>query len=209
MSYGNAADEERLLSHTRRRKEMMQSTSQVQSLPSSSNISPQSGVSLSTAPSTTTPNSFLSYERVASYAQQTWQECRQWKEFFSTRALSVPQFVALSDRLSTNLYHYRANYQVIIAFWLSIILLTTLTDFLLTCILFFILERYCSRQANKNGGQLQNRDILITVFVSLFIIWITGIGIHIAIALCLSTISVGIHATFHTPDFIETEIATV
>lgn len=147
--------------------------------------------------------------RVVSYARQTWDECRSWKEFYSTRAVSRPQFDGLSDRFATNLHVYRANYQVIAAFWLVIVLLGSIYTLVLAALGFWLLEMWCTRKASQNGNQLQHKHKVIAAFLALIVIWVTAIGSSTVQSLILTAISVGVHATCHEPDSIETEIATV
>lgn len=148
-------------------------------------------------------------ERVISYAQTTWRQCRPWKQFYSTRALSIPPFAALSDRVSVNLHVYRANYQVIIATWLVCILLRSIPSFLLAAVIFFAIERYAARRMLKNNNVLPARDKLVIALIVLLVIWLTDIGSFAVSALALSAITVSIHAAFHETDAVETEIATV
>lgn len=143
---------------------------------------------------------------VVSYARKTWCECRPWTEFYSTKSLSRPQFAALSDRFATNLHIYRGNYQIIAAFWLLFFLLGTIQTLLLAGILFFCLEKWCSRVASRNDNTLPQKHKVFAIIAALIIIWITGIGRYTVISLFFSSISVAVHAAFHEPDSIETEI---
>lgn len=222
MGYGSAAEEERMLSYSP--KEIMttsapvaSSTSLPASLGAGSTSTPPSGVNptdpavvaRSPSPSPMGVMGPASTSRFVSYARQTWDECRPWKEFYSTRAVSRPPFNALSDRFATNLHVYRANYQVIAAFWFVIVLLGSVYSLLLAGLGFWMLEMWCTRKASQNGNQLQHKHKVMAVFLALVIIWVTAIGSFTVQSLILTAVSVGVHATFHEPDSIETEIATV
>lgn len=63
--------------------------------------------------------------------------------------------------------------------------------------------------ASRHGNQLQHKHKVIAAFAVLIIIWVTAIGSYTVQSLILSGISIAAHATFHEPDVVETEIATV
>ena len=148
-------------------------------------------------------------ERVTSYAQQVWADCRPWSEFYSTAAINLPPFQSLSDRVSTNVHLYRANYQILAAFWLGIFVLVAIPSFLIAIIAFALLDRWAARLAARNGGKLPHRDMVILSLVALAIVWVTGIAQHVLTSLALSSISIVAHAALHEPATIETEIANV
>lgn len=143
--------------------------------------------------------------RFVSYARQTWAERRPWSEFYSTRALSRPQFADLSERFGTNLHIYRANYQIIAAFWLFVLLLGHMFTLVMTAVLSLILERGSTFLAAKHGGSLPPKFKIIVAILVLLIIWVTDIGKFVIWSLSLTGVSVALHATFHVPQ-IETEI---
>lgn len=148
-------------------------------------------------------------DHVVSLARKCWADCRPWTEFHSTRTISVPQFAALSDRISSNLHYYRANYFVVAAFWLAFNFLFNIPRFLMAAVLFILLQRWAASRAAKNAGALSHRNMLITAFISLVIIWITDIGSTVIFSLVISAIYTTVHAALHVPDPVETEIATV
>lgn len=148
-------------------------------------------------------------DRVVDYARNTWCECRPWSEFYSTAAISMPPFATLSDRFSTNLHLYRANYQVLATFWLAVFFIGSIPSFLIAIVLFFLLARLCTRRALRNGGKLSHRDTVLAAFAALIIIWITGIAEHALVSLAVSALFIAAHAALHEPSTVETEITTV
>lgn len=212
MAYGSPADEERILTYAAPKEMSGATVAQSQSLPAPMGSSSQPMISSSAPsdPSSHTPQvTAISTDRFLSYAKQTWQETRPWNQFYSTRAIALPQFSALSDRFSTNLHIYRANYQVIAAFWLAFVLLGSIPSLLLAGGLFLLLERWCTWRANKNNSTLQKHEIFVAAVASLIIIWITDVGTFVVHSLIFSTLSISIHAALHEPEAVETEIATV
>lgn len=210
MVYGSATEEERMLSYSP--KEIMNpvpSNTSTTSKPTAPNPPYTNQAPADQTPQPSNSDDILSSttaSRAVSYAKKTWHECRPWTEFYSTKALSRPQFAALSDRFATNLHTYRANYQVITAFWLLFFLLGTIHTLLLAGILFFCLEKWCSRVASRNGNTLQQKHKVFAIVAALVIIWVTGIGKYTVISLFFTAISIAVHAAFHEPDYIETEI---
>lgn len=148
-------------------------------------------------------------DAVLAYVKATWADCRPWTEFYSTRDLSVPQFAAVSERVSSNVHVFRANYQVLAAAWLAVSVLFCIPSFLVASLCFFLMERWASRRASRNSGSLAHKDRILLAFTTLLVIWITGIGAVIVISLSLTAFTVTLHTALHTPDVEETEIATV
>lgn len=145
------------------------------------------------------------------YMRQTWMGARPWAQFYSTRAISLPAFASLSDRVATNLRIFRANYQVVAAVWLCIVMLLCIPSFLLAAALFVMLDRWRAWRTSITGGVLIHRDAIIGVFAALVVVWVSGIGGHVVVSLAFSAISVIVHAALHEPDYDYDgmEIATV
>lgn len=213
MSYGSAADDERMLSYAAP-KEAANTTSTSHQTSTHTSVPMPSSASPVPPPTNSEPVSIIGLpsattDRVSAYARTTWEECRPWNEFYSTAAISIPPFSILSDRFSTNLHMYRANYQVLAVFWLLIFFVGSIPSFLLAALLFFLLERWCWCQALKNGNKLSHRDTVITGFAALIVVWITGMAEQALLSLGLSSLFIAAHAALHEPATIETEIATV
>lgn len=215
MNYGSAPDDEKILSYSGGPSTTSKASSTTlfsngskhtniatPSPPASQHIRSDNPFSIINSPSTTTG-------RILDYFRHTWNARRPWLEFYSTSALSIPPFPLLSDRFSTNLHLYRANYQVIAAFWLVIAFLGAIQSFVITAMLLFIIERWCLYQSMRNGNVLSNRDLGIAVFSILIVIWLTGFAKHLVVSLAFSSISIAIHAALHDPTRFETEIANV
>lgn len=209
MGFAAAADEERVLSF---------STQEAGAPPpppgasaSSSRGTPPSGV-VPTDPAAVAPppgGVAAHTNRVLGYARQTWDERRPWREFYSTRTLSVPRFADLSDRFAANLHVYRANYQIIAAAWLVLLLLGSLQSLLLGALGFFGIERITARKAEKNGGVLPHKFKVIAAFGGLGVVWLSGLGDYVVRWAVATALTVSAHASFHEPQTDETEIATV
>ncbi|KAI0565881.1 PRA1 protein [Gracilaria domingensis] len=197
MSYGSAADEERTLAYAETKQ--MPAASASKSRPTAA----VSDVQLNHV-GESSPTFSVTTDRLVNYARNIWRECRPWNEFYSTRALSMPQFAALSERVAKNLHVYRANYMVIVAFYCAIMLLRSIPSVIVAALLYLAVERWSAR---RNG--LSPRDKILVAFMVLLVIWLTDIGNYVITSLMLSSISVALHATFHETDVVETEIATV
>lgn len=88
-------------------------------------------------------------------------------------------------------------------------MLGSLLSLLLAALSFFWLERWASRKAEQNNGMLSHKHKVIIGFVTLVIVWATGLGSYVVRTLLLTAFSIGIHASCHEPESLETEIATV
>lgn len=148
-------------------------------------------------------------ERAINYLKTTWNECRPWQEFYSTRHISLPKFSSLSDRFATNLHLYAPNYQFVAAFWLAFVLLGFIPNVLVGAALLFLLQRWCTWRASKTNYTLQHKDQIIAGLVTLTVLWLTGLAMFALASLAFSAISVSLHASLHEPNNVETEIATV
>lgn len=151
----------------------------------------------------------ITTERALAYSRHTWSNCRPWTEFYSLRALSLPTFEGLSERFSTNLHLYRANYQVLAAIWLIMSLLSSFSSFLFAAIFLVLVARWCSHQASNNGNVLSHRDMVIASFACLIFVWLTGFARQLVTFVVFSCLSIAIHASVHDPSVFETEIGSV
>ncbi|CAN8061539.1 unnamed protein product [Agarophyton chilense] len=197
MSYGSAADEERSLAYAESKPMPSADASKSRATAAASDVQLNN---VGEAPQHLSPTA----DRLVTCGRNTWRDCRPWPEFYSTRALSVPQFAALSERVAKNLHVYRANYTVLVAFWFVLMLLGSIPSVIIAALLFFAVERWAAR---RNG--LSPRDKVVVAFLVLLVIWLTDIGRYAITSLLFSCLSVALHATFHETDVVETEIATV
>ena len=147
------------------------------------------------------------YEDALLRLRVTYADARPWAEFYSTRNLSLPPFSSLSDRVSANLHVYRANYLIIAAFWLCVVVLGAIPQFLILAAVVFGGVRWGARLQQKGG--VKPRHYFVGALVVLITVWLTNVGNSIVLALGLSAVAVGVHAALHVPQEIETEIATV
>lgn len=233
MSYGSAADEEHVLSYAASKEPAngSSSTASVSSTAMTPTTAPSSkppppppdpdgafynypligltGTNIDPSSSTApTPSSTIT-ARAQSYAVRTWATCRPWADFYSTSAISLPNFHALSDRMAANLAIYASNYHVVSAFWLALFFLFSIPTFLLALLFFFLLDRWAAKIAAKHGGKLSHKTVVFLVFASLVVVWVTGIAQQVISSLAFSFCSVLAHAALHEPVVIETEIANV
>lgn len=204
MAYGSAAKQQ--LSHS------YSSLSQTSGTTVTSHSSPlpmASATPLNPAQPEPTQRLNDKADRLITYVRTTWQDCRPWSEFYSTRLISLPTFAALSDRFSMNVHVYRANYQVVASFWLLCVLLRSILSFIAAAILFLCLESWAFRKAAKNSNFLLPADKVVILFAALLIIWMTDIGSYTVTSIFISAVSISIHAIVHQPGAVDTDVATV
>lgn len=199
MAFGAPIDEEQVLGYGASGKRTQMAEDQVTPLapaPSSPQVTSETQASSHFDMSGYNEKADL----LVNFAKATWADCKPWSEFYSTRAIAVPKFANASDRVLSNLSTFRANYMVVAALWLCLAMLTGIPKFLITMLLFVILEKWASRRAQKNGGVLSERDRVIIGATALLIVWMTHIVRDILISLCLTAISVGLHTLLHTEE---------
>lgn len=222
MSYGSAPDDERV------EERILSYSTSAPDAPSASTPGPAANIngnkhafisvptSEPTLHETNTGEELLTHnyfsitkDRIVAYSRQTWGNCRPWSEFYSPRGLSIPAFESLSERFSTNLHLYRANYQVLAAIWLVICFLLSFNSFLLATIFLILAARWCSHRASINGNVLPHRDMVIVSFACLIFLWLSGFAKQLVTFVVFSCIYIAIHASIHDSSVFETEIATV
>lgn len=218
MAYGAAADDENVLAYGSKTVAMEQQAAAPLHPPSQQQQQPPAALAITSTSSHSVPpqegmraTSAFSAERAdlaLDFLKATWADCRPWDEFYSTRAFSVPSFASLSDRVIANVNNFKPNYIIIAVVWLSVAVLSGIPTFLITGLLFFGLERWATRKANKNGGALTQRDRVVIGVIALIIVWLTGVVGYVIASLFFTGLSIGVHAVFHEEP-VATEISAV
>lgn len=160
----------------------------------------------SSAPRTPSAVQTQAHANIAvAFAQRTWDGCRSWQDFFSTRAISFPSFSSLSDRIGSNLTFFRENYLVVAAGWVGVSVLSSIPSVLIAGGFGFLLSKMATRRAAKNGGTLTDRDRIKIGVLSLLTIWVSGIYHVMSGALFWAGVSVGLHSALHREETVVVE----
>jgi PRA1 family protein len=135
-----------------------------------------------------------------SRAQTALDVAVPWPVFFNVRAISMPRFSELADRVETNWNVFRANYEVVAAAFLLLSVVTNFGGFLVAGLLLLAVERFVRRKLRASPiGQLEGNHKLVVAICVLGILWLTAIGLSVVSALFSATMFVGIHAALRTP----------
>lgn len=188
MAYGAAADDENLLGY---------SASKPPAPVSESVAVPLAPPVPNPLAGEAAPFSAERADLIVSFLRASWEGCRPWGDFYSTRVFNRPAFDALSDRVRTNLAAFQNNYIIVATGWLALAVLARIPTFLLAGMLFFLLDKGATYRAAKNEGVLSHEDRIVVSVLGLVIVWFTGIFWHVWLSLFCPGVFVLAHAACH------------
>jgi hypothetical protein len=131
-------------------------------------------------------------------ARQSLADARPWREFYDARAIRLPAFSEVTERVEMNAKIFHGNYKIVACVWCAFALLMSFGRFLAAALMLFAVERWV-RFKVRSEGSLDFGEKAAACAVSLTIVWVTGVGRLVVESFMVACLSVGIHSVLRTP----------